>query len=86
MPETIEASKLKIGRPVPGMAPTVKLPAPNSSKTGMERHPKAVADVHDDVKHIPMSLAFPPCSRPDVLVGSATPKSSPQMVIDAYPL
>lgn len=62
------------------------LPDRNSSKTVSERHPKVVADVHDDVKHIPMSPSMPPTSSPAVLVASATPKSRPQIVTDAYPL
>jgi hypothetical protein len=64
----------------------VTLPDRNSSKVVSDKQPNVVADVHDDVKHIPMSPSMPPISSPAVLVASAKPKSRPQTVTDAYPL
>jgi hypothetical protein len=78
-------SKLKIGLPVPDTEATVTLAAWKMSPTALERHTTVVEVVHDDVKHTPRS-PLPPRSSPAVTVSSPTPKSSPFMVKDAYPL
>jgi hypothetical protein len=72
-------SKLKIGRPVPAADATVTLPLPKFSTSLFDRHPRVVADVHDEVKQTP-------CSSPAVAVCSRTPKFSPLMLNGAYPL
>jgi hypothetical protein len=80
--ETIAASKLKIGLPVPDTEATVTVADWKISPTGFERHATVVADVHDDVKHTPRSPA-PPFSIPAVAVCSPTPKLRPDTVNDA---
>ena len=85
MPETIEASKLKIGRPVPDTDAMVTLADLNMSANATKRHPRVVEDDQEVVRHAPASPP-PPCSTPAVAVWSPTPKFSPEMVNDAYPL
>jgi hypothetical protein len=57
--DTTEASKLKIGLPVPDTEATVTLAAWKTSPNGFDRHASVVADVHDDVKHTPRSPTPP---------------------------
>ena len=83
--EAAGASKLKIGLPVPDTVATVTVAVLKMSPKAFDRHPKVVADVHDDVKQTPRSPR-PPRSSPAVAVCSPTPKSSPATVSDAYPL
>ena len=79
------ASKLNTGDPVPATDATVTLTVFMKSPNAFDRHANVVADVQDDVKHTPRS-PWPPRSRAAVAVRSATPKSRPDTVTDAYPL
>ena len=83
--EAAAASKLKIGLPVPDTAATVTLADLKMSPNAFDRHATVVADVQEEVKHTPRSPP-PPCSSAAVAVKSATPKSRPDTVRDAYPL
>jgi hypothetical protein len=83
--DTTAASKLKIGRAVAATPATVTLADLNKSPNAFDTQAIVVADVHYDVIHAPRSPA-PPRSSPAVIVGSSTPKSSPETVTDAYPL
>jgi len=83
--EAAAASKLKIGLPVPDTAATVTLADLKMSANAFDRHATVVADVQEEVKHTPRSPS-PPCSSAAVAVKSATPKSRPDTIRDAYPL
>jgi hypothetical protein len=85
MAETTEASKLKIGRPVPLTAATVTLTLPKMSPKAFNRQRSVVSDIQDDVEQDPRTPP-PPRSRPNFAVISPPPKSSPVTVTDAYPL
>jgi len=72
-------SKLKIGRPVPTADATVTLPLQDVSKSSLDKQPRLVADVHDDVTQTPRSS-------PAVAEKSREPKLSPLTLNNAYPL
>jgi hypothetical protein len=84
--ETKAASKLIIGRPVPDIDPTVTVADTNMSEIALERHERAVADVHDEVGQTKPRSPLPPRSSANVAVSSPTPKLRPDTVKDAYPL
>ena len=48
-------SKLKIGRPVPTADATVTLPLQDVSKSSLDKQPRLVADVQDEVTLTPRS-------------------------------
>ena len=73
------ASKLKTGRLVPATDATVTLALPNVSASPFDTQPSVVAELQLDVRQKPRSS-------PAVAVASLTPKLSPLIVKDAYPL
>jgi hypothetical protein len=72
-------SKLKIGCPVPTANATVTLPLQDVSNSSLDKQPRRVADVQDDVTHTARSS-------PTVAEKSREPKFSPLTLNDAYPL
>jgi hypothetical protein len=83
--ETVAASKLKIGLPVPEIEERVNVAAAKTSANALDRHASVVADVQDAVKQTAV-LPAPPGSRPTVAVWSLMPKSRPDIDKDAWPL